>query len=67
MFFTYICFRIKFDFKPVKKDTLVQIVPGFVHQTVRLTHVNTRADHVLIESTEVSLNPFCILTPHSTC
>lgn len=33
---------------PVKKDTLVQTVPGFVHPTVSLTHVNTRTDHVVV-------------------
>lgn len=65
MFFTYICFRIKFDFKPVKKDTLVQIVPGFVHQTVRLTHVNTRADHVPVNQDGRVLIVLLVIISHT--
>lgn len=65
MFFFYIRFPIKFDFKPVKKDTLVQIVPGFVHQIVRLTHVNTRTDHVPVNQDGRVLIVLLVIISHT--
>lgn len=65
LFYLCICFRIKFDFKPVKKDTLVQIVPGLVHQTVRLTHVNTRTDHVPVNQDGRVLIVLLVIISHT--
>lgn len=39
---------VYFIFQPVKKDILAQIVHGNVHLTVRVTHVDTRTDGVLV-------------------
>lgn len=63
--FYFFCFRIKFDFKPVKKDTLVKIVPGFVHQTVRLTHVKTRTDHVPVNQDGRVLIVLLVIISHT--